>query len=137
MVGEGEELKEDSSKTITAWHLRKIKCEFLDVLYMITTFHENMRWFDAKTDKPIMQAKQLILCKELKFWPKISNLKHECTSWNFHVGSWRNMFQSKMKSLSWVLDEKYACNPELVGQSHGKFDEWKVFKFEEVCFELR
>ena len=38
------------------------------------------------------------------------------------------MFQSKMKSLSWFLDEKLKCNPGLVCESHGKFDEEKVFK---------
>ena len=36
-------------------------------------------------------------------------------------------------SLGW----KCECNPESVGWSHGKFDEWKVIKFEEICFELR
>ena len=40
------------------------------------------------------------------------------------------MFQSKMKSLSLVLNDKCKCNPGLVGWSHGKLDEEKVFKFE-------
>ena len=96
-----------------------------------------MRWFDANIEKLVMHAKQPISCAELKFWQKNSNLKHECTSWNFHIGSWINMFWSKMKSLSWVLDEKCKCNPGLVGWSHGKFDEEKVFKFKEMRFESR
>ena len=33
--------------------------------------------------------------------------------------------------------KKCECNPELVDRSHGKFDEGKVFKLEEVYFELR
>ena len=37
------------------------------------------------------------------FNPKFPNLVHKCTSWNFHVKSGRKMFQSKMKSVSWVL----------------------------------
>ena len=84
-----------------------------------------------------MQVKQTISCAKLKFWQKNSNLKHECASWKFNVGSWRNMFQSIMKSLSSVLDEKCECNLELVGQPYGEFNEWKVLKFEEVWFESR
>ena len=42
------------------------------------------------------------------------------------------MFQSKIKSLSSVLEEKCKCNLGLVGRSQGKFDEGKIFKFEEM-----
>ena len=117
--------------------IRKLKCEFWVVCYMVTSFHENMRWLDAKTDKLVMQAKQPISCVELKFWPKLSNLKHECASWNFHFKSWRKKFQSKMKLVSTVWWKMK------VQAMMGLPMSWKVrwrkrfFKFEEMCFELK
>ena len=35
---------------------------------------------------------------------------HECTRFIFHVKSPRKMFWSKMKSLSWVLDDKWNAS---------------------------
>ena len=97
----------------TIW---KLNCEGWYVLYMIIIFHENMRWVDVKSYKLVMHDKQPIPCAKLKFWPKKSNWKHEYKSWNFHVGSWRNIFRSKMTSLSWVLDENAnAIKSWLVG----------------------
>ena len=95
---------------------------------MFTTFHASLSWSDAKTDKLVKQAKQQISCAELKFRPKNSNFKHEFTSWNFHLGSWRNIFWSKMRSLSWVLDENVRRNPESVSWSHGSSMNGKVFE---------
>ena len=110
---------------------------FWDVLDMITTFHEKIRWVDAKTNKLVMHAHQPISCAKLKFRPKNSNLKHDFTGWNFHVESWRNIFRSKMKFLSWVLDENAnTIHTWLIGL----MEVWWMKKFcclEEVCFELR
>ena len=54
-----------------------------------------------------------------------SNLMHECTSWIFHVKSPRKMFRSKIKSLSWVLDDKWnASHGGFL--NHGEFNEEKL-----------
>ena len=50
------------------------------------------------------------------FDKELSNLMHEGTS-----------CQSQMKSLSWVLDDKWKCKSELVCRSHEKFDEEKLW----------
>ena len=59
------------------------------------------------------------------------NIKFETWMRKLNFSCWvtkPNMFQLKMKTLSWVLDEKCECNPRSVGRSHGKFDEWKSFQ---------
>ena len=44
------------------------------------------------------------------------------------------MFQSKMKSLSWVLDDKWKCKPEWVCWSHEEFDEEKLWVWWDVLW---
>lgn len=124
-------------KIRSVWKNMKAQSEFWDVLYMITTFHENTNWVDAKTDKLVMQAKQPISCAKVKFRPKNSNLEHESTIWNFHVISWRNMFQSKLDVIHEFCMKMYEFNLELVSRSHGNSMNEKFWSSEKICFELR
>lgn len=65
-----------------------------------------------------------------------SNLMHECTRWIFHVKSPRKMFWSKIKSLSWVLDDKWnASHGELVDPMESSMK--KNLKLGEICYELK
>ena len=73
--------------------------------------------------------------KKWSFDPKFSNLVHECTIWILHVESWRNMFQSKIKSFSWVLNYEYNASHGGVCRCHGLFDE-EESEFDEMSFEL-
>ena len=60
---------------------------------------------------------------------------HETTCWIFHVKSWKNMFQSKLKSFSRVLNDEWNASHGCVCRCHGVFDEEK-FEFAEMSFEL-
>ena len=45
------------------------------------------------------------------------------------------MFQSKMKSFSWVLNDEWNASHGWVCQCHGVFNEEK-FEFDEMSFDL-
>jgi hypothetical protein len=123
-----------------AWKLevfetfQNIKCEFWYVLNMLTTFHENLVWEDAKNLKLDMPVEQPILCADGEILIKNWNFEHESKSADFHVGSWINMFQSKMICLSWISDENVYMQSRVGESVSWEFDEWKVSKFEKECF---
>jgi hypothetical protein len=61
---------------------------------------------------------------------------HECTSWFFYVKSLRKMFRSKMRSLSWVFDDKWnASHSGFVNLVESSVK--KSYKFDEMRFELK
>ena len=109
---------------------QRIKCEFWDFLYFITYFHENMSWEDAKTHKLVMRDKQPISCAKGEILTKNWNLEHESTSWDFHLGSWRNMFQLNMRCFSWVSYEHVWMKSIVDEFLSWEIDEWKVFEVE-------
>ena len=116
---------------------RELKYEFWDVLYFFTTAHANRSWENAKTHKIDKQAKQPISCVEGEILTKNWNFEHESTRWDFHVGSWRNVFWSKMRLISWFSDENVWMQSkvgELVSWNSMKEKFWSL---EKKWFELR
>ena len=97
---------------------------------MFTSFHAKLSWADVKTHKFDMRAKQPISCAEGEVSTKNWNFEHESTSWDFHVGSWRNMFWSKMRCFSWYMDENVWMQSRVGELVSWEFDEWKSFEVE-------
>ena len=104
---------------------------------MFTAFHVNQSWANSKTHKLDKQAEQPISCAEGENSTKNWKFEHDSIRWDFHVGSWRNMFQSNVRCISWDLDENVWLQSrmdELVSWSSMKEKFWSFVK---KCFELR
>ena len=74
---------------------------------------------------------------EVKFWPKTENWNMNPYDDIFHVGSWRNMFQSNVRFISWDSDKNVWMQSgvdELVAWSSMKEKFWSLVK---KCFVLR
>jgi hypothetical protein len=76
-----------------------------------------------------MQDEQPILCAEGEISTKNWNFECESTSWDLHVESWRNMFQSKIKYLSWVLDENVWMQSRICELVSWESNDRKVLMF--------
>ena len=63
------------------------------ILRCFIVVHAKLSWAGAKTHKLDMRDEQPISCAEVEISTKNWNFEYESTSWYFHVGSWRNMFQ--------------------------------------------
>ena len=84
---------------------RKLKSDFLDVLYLFFASHENQSWANAKTHELDKQGKQPISCVGGEISTKNWKFEHDLIRWDSHVGSRRNMFQLNVRCISWDLDE--------------------------------
>ena len=71
------------------------------------------------------------------FDPKLSNLVHECTSWNFHVKSWIKVFQSKINLVSRVLMKNASASQNGFVDVMRSLMEKKNFNFGEICFNSK
>ena len=71
------------------------------------------------------------------FDQKKSNLEHESISWNVHVGSWRNLFQSKWDIFHEFWMKMWDAIHSLLVGLMGVWREKKILSLEKVCFELR
>lgn len=118
----------------TLWEL---KCEFWNVLNFFTVFHANRSWQNAKIHKLDKQDEQPISCAEGEILTENWKFEHDSIRWYFHVGSWRNMFQSNVRFISWDSDENVWMQSrmnELVSWSSMKEKFWSLVK---KWFEFR
>ena len=102
---------------------------------MITKF---FRIWDGLIPKPIClscRPNGEFHVQKWSFDKKLSNLMHECTSWILHLKSSRKMFWSKMKSFSWILDDKWNA-VKWVWRFYEESGEEKL-KLDEICFEWK
>ena len=76
-------------------------------------------------------AEQPISCVEGENSTKNGKFEHDSIRWYFYVGSWRNMFQSIVRCISWVSDENVWLQSrvdELVWWSSMKEKFWSFVK---------
>ena len=138
VIREGEESQEDSSNIRSVENFLRDQMLILRHFKLFFSFHVNRSWANSKTQKLDKQDEQPISWAEGEISTKNWKNEHGFIWWDFHAGSWRNMFQSILRYLSWYSDENVFFEIHGEWVSLMEFDERNVlWSFVKMCFELR